>query len=174
MTRRLYQTPHLAQGAPTSPALANLAAFNLDTRLAGLARCYDVNYTRYADDLVFSGGEDVARKTDSLRSIIEAITLDEGYRLNARKTRVMRRGACLRVTGLVINTHVNVPRQAFDELKAILHNCRKSAPAHENRANHPNFQAHLDGRVSWVEHVNPLRGRRLRAMFDKIVWQTLG
>ncbi|HEY5049943.1 MAG TPA: reverse transcriptase family protein, partial [Acidothermaceae bacterium] len=53
---QLLAVPHLPQGAPTSPALANLVAFSLDRRLAGLARAFDARYTRYVDDLTFSGG----------------------------------------------------------------------------------------------------------------------
>ena len=51
----LLRTPHLPQGAPTSPALANLAAFSLDRRLSGLARALGASYSRYADDLTLSG-----------------------------------------------------------------------------------------------------------------------
>jgi RNA-directed DNA polymerase len=47
--------PHLPQGAPASPAVANLLAHGLDRRLAGLAAAVGARYGRYADDLVFSG-----------------------------------------------------------------------------------------------------------------------
>ena len=113
LTRKAYQTPHLPQGAPTSPALANLAAWRLDTRLLGLARSYSASYTRYADDLTFSGDKAFARRLDGFVRVLADICGDEGWSLNARKTRIMRRAACQRVTGIVVNDHVNAPRKAF-------------------------------------------------------------
>lgn len=64
--RQRYRNRHLPQGAPTSPALANLCAFRLDLRLAGLARSVGATYTRYADDPAFSGDEDFARMVDRM------------------------------------------------------------------------------------------------------------
>jgi hypothetical protein len=52
--RKQLMTPHLPQGSPCSPALANLAAYKLDLRLDALAKKMGAEYTRYADDLAFS------------------------------------------------------------------------------------------------------------------------
>ena len=170
LTQKIYQSPHLPQGAPTSPALANLAAWHLDVRLAALAKSFGARYTRYADDLAFSGDQEFAARIVAFLAAVKNIADDEGFALNSRKTRVMRRGGRQRVTGIVVNDHVNVSRTAYDELKAILHNCRKNGPDAENRAELRDFRAHLDGRVTWVEHVNAPRGQRLRRMFNEIRW----
>jgi len=170
LTQKIYQAPHLPQGAPTSPALANLAAFRLDMLLAALVRAYGAHYTRYADDLAFSGDHAFATKTSAFLTAVEGITHDEGFLLNSRKTRVMRRGGCQRITGIVVNDHVNVPRTAYDELKAILYNCCRNRPDTQNRAGLRDFRAHLEGRVAWVEQVNALRGQRLRRLFNEIRW----
>jgi len=170
LTQKVYQSPHLPQGAPTSPALANLAAWHLDVRVRGLAKTCGANYTRYADDLAFSGDSDFALKVKSFLAGIDEIAKSEGFTLNDRKTRVMRRGGCQRVTGIVVNDHINVPRVLFDELKATLHNCRRNGPVAENRAGLRDFRAHLNGKVTWVEQVNPARAERLRRMFNEIKW----
>jgi RNA-directed DNA polymerase len=166
--RRSYHAPHLPQGAPTSPALANLVAWRLDTRLTGLATAFGAGYTRYADDLTFSGAAGLAAKTASLIEAVATIAADEGYALNARKTRIMRPAQRQQITGIVVNTRLNVARDSYDTLKAILHNCGRHGLEVENRDGHRDFRAHLAGRVAWVESLNPARGQRLRAMFNAI------
>jgi hypothetical protein len=168
--RRLYGQPHLPQGAPSSPALANLAAYRLDARLAGLANVLGAHYTRYADDLAFSGGLELARSARRVIARVAAIALEEGFTVQPRKTRVMRPGVRQRVTGVVINAHPNVARDTFDVLKATLYNCVRQGPAGENRAGHPDFRAHLAGRVAHVVMLNPARGGRLQALFEQIAW----
>ena len=96
------------------------------------------------------------------------IVEDEGWLLNERKTRVMAASRRQHVTGIVVNSHLNVGRDDYDRLKAILHNCRTHGLAHENRQGHPDFRAHLAGRIGWVESLNPARGRKLRAMLAAI------
>ncbi|MBG6216134.1 hypothetical protein IWX75_000571 [Arthrobacter sp. CAN_A6] len=171
--RRALAAAHLPQGAPSSPALANLSVRRLDSRLAGWAEATGAVYTRYADDLAFSGSGLLPRRADAFVRGVERIVTSEGHLVNPRKTRV--KGAAVRqtVTGVVVNSVPNVPRPVFDELKAILHNCVTDGPASQNGARgpvHPNFRAHLLGRISWVESLNPARGRRLRKEFDRIRW----
>jgi RNA-directed DNA polymerase len=170
-TRGLYNSRHLPQGAPASPALTNLASWRMDCRLQGLARRFEANYTRYADDITFSGDRAFAAKLDTFLTGVKTVVEDEGFALNGQKTRIMRRGGSQRVMGLCVNSHLNVPRKAYDELKAMLHNCRRHGPQTENRAGLPFFRAHLEGRVTWVETVNPQRGAKLRKFFEEIDWQ---
>ena len=165
---RAYGAPHLPQGAPTSPVLANLVAWRLDVRLAGLAASFGAGYTRYADDMTFSGDATFAARTGSLIEAVATIVEDEGYRLNDRKTRVMTRARRQQVTGIVVNEHLNISRASYDALKATLTNCCRHGLDAENRDGHADFRAHLEGRVGWVESLNPARGRRLRAILDRI------
>jgi RNA-directed DNA polymerase len=152
LARRLA-TPHLPQGAPTSPALANLAAHALDRRLSGLARELGATYSRYADDLTFSADHHLRTPHAKIAEIARA----EGFRVNAGKTRVMGRGSRQVVTGIVVNAHPNVPRAEYDRLKAILHQGARGVD-----------HAQLLGRISWVEAVNPARGAKLRALWTHL------
>jgi hypothetical protein len=169
--RALYRQPHLSQGAPTSPALANLCAFRLDCRLAGLAKCADAAYTRYADDLLFSGNAEFARGIERFYIRACAIALEEGFEVNTRKTRIMRRSVSQRAAGLVLNEKANIDRAEFDRLKAILTNCLKTGPAAQNRGKLPDFHSHLGGRIAHVTMVNRPRGEKLRLMFERIRWE---
>jgi hypothetical protein len=171
--RNLLSGPHLPQGAPTSPALANLVAWRLDRRLHGLAERFDAHYTRYADDMAFSGDAAFARQTNTLLAAIKTITSEEGFSLNDAKTRIMPAHGRQSVAGIVVNAHVNIARMDYDRLKATLHNCASRSPMDENRDGHPEFRAHLCGRVGWVGSVNPARGAKLRAIFNRIAWPKL-
>ena len=155
--RRRLATPHLPQGAPTSPTLANLAAHGLDRRLAALAATFEATYTRYADDLVISGSHGIA----GLRAAVAEIAREEGFRVNADKTRLMTSAGRQSTCGVVVNRRPNVPRDEYDRLKAILHNAALDGPGALTRA-------HLEGRIAWVEFLNPARGARLRERLEGI------
>ncbi len=167
---RRLATPHLPQGAPTSPALANLASFTLDRRLAALADTNGATYSRYADDLTFSGPRSLLRAAGWFRAMVAGLAREEGFMVNERKSALMTRAGRQRVCGVVVNEHPNVARAEYDELKAILHNAVRSGPSAQNRGGVADFRAHLLGRIAWVESLNPGRGERLRARFARIDW----
>ena len=168
--RTLYARPHLPQGAPTSPALANITAFRLDCRLSGLARTAGAVYTRYADDLAFSGGEEFSRVIGRFATHVAAIAMEEGFSVNHRKTRIMRRGVRQSVAGIVVNGDLNLRRRDMELLEATLTNCARFGPESQNRRSVPDFRAHLQGKIGFVEMVNREKGRRLRSIFDRIVF----
>lgn len=169
--RLLYSRPHLPQGAPTSPAIANLCTYRVDCRLAGLAKCVGAEYTRYADDLAFSGDEALEKRIERFSTHVAAILLEEGFAVNHRKTRIMRPGVRQYLAGVVANRHMNVIRNDFDRLKATLTNCVRLGPESQNRDAHPHYRLHLQGRVTFVEMVNPAKGERLRQILERIRWQ---
>ena len=166
----LYRRPHLPQGAPTSPALANICCHRLDCRLAGFAGASGAEYTRYADDLAFSGGEDFSGHAERFSLYVAAILKEEGFSTNHRKTRIMRQGVRQHLAGLVVNQHLNVARVDHDRLRATLTNCVRRGPESQNHEGHPAFRQHLEGRVTFVESINAGRGARLRKILEQIVW----
>jgi retron-type reverse transcriptase len=112
----------LPQGAPTSPRLANLVNYRLDTRLDHLAVRMGAMYTRYADDLTFSFDEDRGGRVRALIRATGRIVAGEGYRLHTRrKLSIRRRHQQQRVTGLVVNERINLPRETRRRLRAVAH-----------------------------------------------------
>jgi RNA-directed DNA polymerase len=168
--QRFLSRRHLPQGAPTSPQIANLCAFVLDRRLQAYADALGATYTRYADDLTFSGDHELRHRASALIKAVAGIVREEGFTLNPSKTRVQGRGRRQSVTGIVVNDRTNMARPDYDMLKAILHNCAERGPETQNRTGHSDFRGYLLGRIGWVTELNPGHGHRLRADFDRIAW----
>ena len=165
----------LPQGACTSPALSNLAARRLDRRLGGLAAKLGWTYTRYADDLTFSGdtlvpkGEKNPKSVAWLLARARHIVEDEGFAPNGKKLRVQRRSAAQSVTGIVVNEKVSAPRAERRRLRAILHRARFEGLAAQNRIQHPDFAAYLKGHVAYVSMVNAGQGGKLKSRLDALL-----
>ena len=98
----------LPQGACTSPGLSNQVARRLDRRLSGLAAKFGIAYTRYADDLTFSGDAELESRVGYLMARVRHIAQDEGFAVNEAKSRVLRRNTAQVVTGLVVNDRPGV------------------------------------------------------------------
>lgn len=150
----------LPQGACTSPAITNCICRRLDRRLRALSQSVGFSYSRYADDLTFSGDEPT--KLGILLSSTRRIITEEGFAENEAKTRVMRRGRRQEVTGLTVNDKVGLSRKERKRLRAILHNVARNGLGPENRTNHPKFREYLRGMVAYVCAVDPDNAPRWR------------
>jgi|CXWL01.1.fsa_nt_gi retron-type reverse transcriptase len=149
----------LPQGACTSPAITNLICKRLDFRLAGLARAFGFNFTRYADDLSFSGDDRsaVGRLLGAVRRVLKA----EGFVEHPDKTHIMGTGRRQEVTGLTVNQAVGLKREDKRRLRAMLHNAARFGLESQNRDGHPNFANYLRGWVAYAVMVDPASAETL-------------
>ena len=153
----------MPQGAPTSPALANLLCRRLDARLTGLATRLGARYTRYADDLTFSWPEGATPPALGRATWwIDQICQQEGFAVHPKKTRVLRRAGRMMVTGVVVNDGVSVPRETRRRLRAQLHDAARVGVAAAARGRE-GFAEMLLGQASWVHAVQPALGARMLA-----------
>lgn len=111
----------LPQGAPTSPYISNMVCKKLDTRLFRYARKCRIKYSRYADDLTFSGNSINGKFIGGVIRIIK----DEGFSINYNKKRIIGQGAKQIVTGLVVNEKVGIGRKKYRLIRSLIHKYRK-------------------------------------------------
>lgn len=151
----------LPQGACTSPAISNLVARRLDSRLTGICRKLGWTYTRYADDLSFSSASQ-SKQVGYLLARVRHITADEGFAVNEKKTRVLKQASRQVVTGVVVNAKPAASRKVRRQMRAILHNAKKASFESQNRSRQPNFAGHVHGMVGYIamlnrDHATPLQ-----------------
>jgi RNA-directed DNA polymerase len=111
----------LPQGAPTSPVITNIIAERLDRKLHKLAKSYNCEYSRYADDITFSADHNVFTKDHTFRLALDRIIKEENFRINSEKTRLQRKEDRQEVTGLIVNEKVNVPRKMVKDIRMWLY-----------------------------------------------------
>ncbi len=113
----------LPQGACTSPNLANLISNNLDKRISAYAEKSKWIYSRYADDLILSTKEKIKNPKGLINGISKIIS-DEGFVVNQKKTRIMRKSNRQIVTGLLVNDEVRLTKRDLHRFRAFFHNCK--------------------------------------------------
>jgi RNA-directed DNA polymerase len=152
LTKITTWNQQLPQGSPTSTSLANLSMVRIDARLVKLARCNGFAYTRYVDDLTFSGN---ARLLD-FRKLIVRIVEEERFCINPQKLRTMHSGERQIVTGLIVNTKLNIPRE---QRRAIRRNVVAFSRYGERQK--AATRDSVRGQLSWVSFVNAALAFRL-------------
>ena len=130
----------LPQGAATSPLLTNAICDTLDRRMRGVAKRFGLHYSRYADDMTFSSMHNVYQEGSEFRNEIQRIIEDQGFKMNEKKTRLLRDGERQEVTGLTVNSIVNVSRKYISDLRWILHIWEKEGYAKAYSLFYPKYK----------------------------------
>lgn len=152
---------HLPTGAPTSPALANLVLRSVDRALEVVSARHGIAYTRYADDLSFSGGDNVPR----ILPFATRLLAELGYAIDEKKTNLFRRGRRQVVTGLVVNDKPNLPRRLRRRLRAAVHRRALGLSAHWHGKEMSDSE--LVGRLAQLNTVQPLESAAYREVLHR-------
>lgn len=159
----------LPQGAPSSPYLANLFCRKMDGELGEIARKYELIYTRYADDMTFSGDKDL----EFLIPLVEDTLQKYGFSANKEKTRIGKNHKM--VTGLLIEENtLKVPKYFKRRLKQEIYYCKKfgvfSHLQNTGEINRVNFREYLYGKAYYIKMVEPKTGEKFLKDLDSIQW----
>jgi len=154
----------LPQGAPTSPAISNLVMKPFDDHMGKWCKERSITYTRYCDDMTFSGDFDAGPLIRKVRSFL----LSMGFELNEKKTQILCSGKRQSVTGIVVNEKPQVSRTYRDKLRQEFYYCQKHGVASHllwlnDRQYLPpepeqieRYLRSLMGRINYVLQVDPL------------------
>ena len=139
----------LPTGAPTSPAIGNIVLRRADAAIAAAAAKHGITYTRYADDLTFSGDGDCKR----ILPFVARVLQDCGYELDGKKTQLYRRGRQQLVTNLVVNDKAHLRRSDRRRLRAAVeHRCAGDPVTWHGR---PMDDQALCGRIALLRMIEP-------------------
>ena len=142
----------LPQGAPTSPIITNLICNILDMHIVNIAHKYNLNYTRYADDLTFStNNKNFPKKYNVFFNELETEINNFGFEINPDKTRFVFNTSHQEVTGLVVNKRINVCKQFYKETRAMADALYKNGEFTINE--HIGTLNQLEGRFSFINQI---------------------
>lgn len=161
----------LPQGAPSSPMLTNLICQKMDRRMAGAAQKLGFKYTRYADDMTFSGSTESYQNVGRLLGLTKHIIQEEGFDLHPDKLHVMHKNRRQEVTGIVVNKKLNVNRRNVRKFKALIFQIEKDGIEGKHWGQGANLLDSILGFAQFYASVNPEKGKPLLRRTKAIVQQ---
>ena len=144
----------LPQGAPTSPALSNIIASKMDRRIADYVEPFKIRYTRYADDIAFSGEFNSVRLVKGITRIANRY----GFVVNSEKTKIKLPHQCQEVTGIAVNEKMQVLRKKRRDLRQKVYYIKRlGAASQAQRVGDEilHYLRSLLGSISYAVYINP-------------------
>ena len=151
-----YHKDALPQGAPSSPAITNIIMYEFDELVGQWCRERNIAYTRYCDDMTFSGNFDPVEVIAFVRLELRKI----GFLLNEQKTRIQKSGQQQSVTGIVVNEKLSIPAAYRRKLRQELYYCKKFGVSEHLRKSgleipESAYLMQLLGKVNYVRQITP-------------------
>lgn len=148
----------LPQGSPCSPAISNIICKRLDYRLEGLARKYNFEYSRYVDDITFSGHQEQFSKITALLKYSKKIVKSERFVLHPDKLRIMKRHQRQEVTGVVVNEKPNINKKSLKRFRALIYQIEKDGIHGKTWNGGLNVLAEIDGYANFIYQIDKVKG----------------
>lgn len=154
-----HGTRFLPQGSPCSPAIANIICKKLDYRLDGLAKKYEFTYSRYVDDITFSGSKTQFSKIPALLKYSSKIVRSESFTLHPEKLRVMKRHQRQEVTGVIVNEKPNINKASLKRFRALVFQIEKDGIKGKTWNGGLNVLAEIDGYANFIYQIDKEKGQ---------------
>jgi RNA-directed DNA polymerase len=168
ISRKAVGKRHLPQGSPASPAISNIICYDLDRSLSKIAQELGFCYTRYADDLTFSGSRDSKNRISKLITETTAVIESEGFTMNPHKTQVLGKSVQQKVTGVVINKKLNVAKKTLKAFRATLYQIEREGLSGKKWGSSTDIIAAITGFANYVAMVNPGKGAEFLTLIKRI------
>ena len=146
---------HLIQGTPTSAYISNLVMKEFDSTIGNWCESNNISYTRYSDDMTFSGDFDVKEVIKKTRSMLNKL----GLRLNYNKIHVIHSNSRQSVTGIVVNEKLQVSNDYRNKIRQEIYYIKKyGIESHMNKINinicKKSYIKQLYGKILFVLQIN--------------------
>lgn len=155
LTMLCYYKESLPQGAPTSPAITNIIMYDFDEAVGSFCNEKKIAYTRYCDDMTFSGDFDERE----VIAFVKGELCKLGLFLKNRKTAVIPASKRQTVTGVVVNEKLNITKDYKKKIRQEMHYIQKfGLDEHIKRckiADKQQYVLSLRGRIAFVLQTTP-------------------
>lgn len=146
----------LPQGAPTSAYISNLVLKEFDEEIGTWCDLHNISYTRYSDDMTFSGDFNPQEIIKKVRHHLNYLNL----KLNNKKIKVISNSKEQRVTGLIVNKKINVPKKYRNQIRQEIYYLKKyGLKSHLQKINYQakpiNYLNSILGRLNYMISISP-------------------
>ena len=169
LAKLITKDGHLPQGSPASPYVSNIVCLKMDKRLERLAEKIGCTYSRYADDITFSGDRQLLDYIDVIRKIIR----EEGFVVNEKKTRIQSKYYRQEVTGIIVNNTMRVDKRYKKYLRQQIYYCNKYGVDNhlcKIGCHFSGYKDHLYGIAYFIKMVEKEEGIKWLEKLDQINW----